>query len=143
MRSSRMIFTGTVIAAAVASGTAMTAANTVPDSVAGFGEGLISGAVVTDISYTALGSDNTQLASIEFTTSTDITSQTVEGKTTMTLKDGAIAGTPPTGGTPVGASPYTCAVGVAYATGSMTVVCATADNPRFDAFTSVGLTVTQ
>lgn len=143
MRSSRLIFTGTVIAAAVATGTAMTAANTVPNSVAGYGEGMVSGAVVTDISYTALGTDNTQLASVEFTTSTDITSQTGEGKTTMTLKYGASAGSPPAGGTPLRATPYVCVVGDAYAAGSMTVVCDTADNPRFDAFTSVGLTVIQ
>jgi hypothetical protein len=138
-----MIFAGTAVAAAVASGTAMTAANVVPNSVAGFGEGMVSGATVTDIGYTALVTDNTKLASITFTTSTDITSQTDEGKTTLTLKSGASAGTPPTGGTPLRATPYVCAVGAPYAAGSMTVVCNTADNPRFDAFTSVGLTVSQ
>jgi hypothetical protein len=138
-----MIFAGTAIAAAVASGTAMTAANVVPPSVAGYGEGMVSGATATDISYTALVSDNTKLASVEFTLSTDITSQTNEGKATLTLKAGATAGTPPTGGTPLRATPYGCVVGTPYAAGSMTVVCATADNPRFDAFTSVGLTVIQ
>jgi hypothetical protein len=143
MRSSRMIFTGTVMAAAVASGTAMTAGNTVPGSVAGYGEGMVSGAIVTNINYTALTADNTKLASVTFTTSTDITAQTGAGKTTMTLKSGATAGSPPAGGTPLRATPYVCGVGIAWTGTSMTVVCDTGDNPRFDAFTSVGLTVSQ
>jgi hypothetical protein len=143
MRSSRMIVAGTVVAAAVASGTAMTAANVVPDSVAGYGEGMVTGVEVTDISYTPLAADNTQLASVEFTVDKDVTSAVAENKVTMTLKSGATldADGKPTGGTPVGLSPYNCVVGTPWGGSSMTVVCATSDNPEFDDFTSVGLTV--
>jgi hypothetical protein len=141
MRSSRLIISGTVIAAAVASGTAMTAANVVPSSVAGYGEGMVSGATATNIAYTPLVTDNTKLASVEFTLSTNVTGKT----STMTLKSGASAGPPVVEGTPTRATPYSCVAGQAWdaVTERMSVFCATGDNPRFDAFSSVGLTVVQ
>ena len=143
MRSSRMIFAGTVIAAAVASGTAMTNANVVPNSVAGYGEGYVSGAKATAISYNADTVDSTVLASVDFTITEDITNQVQGGKVTMMLKTGADPNNGLSGGTRVG-GPYVCAVHVAHDTTNMIVRCSTtSDQPRFDDFTSVGLTVIQ
>jgi len=130
MRTSRVVFAGIAVAAAAVAGTsAFTASNTVPDSVAGYGEGTISGATVTDIQYTPLSSDNTYLASVVFTTTDDVTNET----STMTLKSGT---------TPVGSSPYSCTYS-AYSSGSMTITCLTPDNPAFADFDTVGLTVVQ
>lgn len=129
MRSSRVMFTGIAVAAAAVAGTsAFTASNTVPNSVAGYGQGTISGATVTDIQYTPLSSDNTYLASVVFTTTTDVTNET----STMTLKSGSAT---------VGASPYSCTYS-SYST-TMTITCLTPDNPAFTSFNTVGLTVVQ
>ena len=130
MRTSRVVFAGIAVAAAAVAGTsAFTASNTVPDSVAGYGEGTISGATVTDIQYTPKSSDNTYLAQVVFTTTDDVTNET----STMTLKQGS---------TTVGTSPYSCTYS-AYSAGSMTITCLTADNPAFADFDTVGLTVVQ
>jgi hypothetical protein len=138
-----MIFAGTVIAAAVASGTAMTAANTVPDSIAGYGEGMVSGVNVDNIKYTAVLEDSNLLASVEFVLTDDITLHTEADKVTMTLKSGAAdVDGEPTGGSQIHA-PYACEVGDAWNGSVMSVECAAIDTPRFDSFTSVGLTVMQ
>lgn len=130
MRTSRVVFTGIAVAAAAVAGTsAFTASNTVPNSVAGYGQGTISGATVTNIQYTPLSTDNTYLASVVFTTSTNVTTET----STMTLKLGS---------TPLSGSPYSCTYS-AYSAGSMTITCLTANNPAFTAFDTVGLTVVQ
>lgn len=130
MRTSRVVFTGIAVAAAAAAGTsAFTASNTVPNSVAGYGQGTISGATVTNIQYTPLSTDNTYLASVVFTTSTNVTTET----STMTLKLGA---------TPLSGSPYSCTYS-AYSAGTMTITCLTPNNPAFTAFDTVGLTVVQ
>jgi hypothetical protein len=129
VRNSRVLFAGIVVAATAVTGSAYTAANTVPNSVAGYGEGTVSGATVTDIDYTASGTDNTDLASVVFHSSTDVTGRTA----TMTLKSGT---------TPVGTSPYSCTLGT-YTAGTMTITCATADTPAFTSFNTVGLTVVQ
>ena len=129
MRKSHLALAGLGLTAAAATGSAFTAANVVPASVAGYGEGSVSGATVTDIDYTPSATDNTDLASVVFHSSTDVTGRTA----TMTLKSGA---------TPVGTSPYSCTLG-AYAAGTMTITCATADTPAFSSFNTVGLTVVQ
>jgi hypothetical protein len=129
MRRSRVVFAGAAIAVIAITGTAFTAGNDLPDSVAGYGEAQVSGATVNDIAYTPYGSDNTDLGSVVFTSTTDITGQTA----TMTLKQGS---------TPVGTSPYTCLLGAHDGT-SMTVTCATPDHPAFALFNTVGLTVVQ
>ena len=108
-------------------GEAFTSSNTVPDSVAGYGQGTVSGATITNIAYSSLGTDASKLASVVFTSSTDVTGRTA----TMTLRLGnAVVG-----------SPYSCALG-SYST-TMTITCATADNPDYTAFDTTGLTVVQ
>jgi hypothetical protein len=101
--------------------------NAVPDSVAGYGQGEVTGATVTDIDYTPYASDNTDLGAVVFNSSTDVTGKTA----TLTLKSDAttVLGT------------YTCSLG-AYAAGTMDITCdTTSDHPDFDAFSYVGLTV--
>jgi hypothetical protein len=110
-----------------ASGSAFTASNTLPaGGVSGYGESLATGATITTISDTLLSSDNSKLASVVFTSTTDLTGKTVS----MTLKNGT---------TPVG-SPYTCTF-TAFTTGSTTITCATAGNPLLSTYDTTGLTV--
>jgi hypothetical protein len=126
MRRSHLVLTAVGVAAAAATGSAFTAANTVPASVAGYGQGQVTGATISDVDYVADGSDNTNLASVVFNSSTDVTGKTA----TLTLKSDAT--------TVVGT--YACSLG-AYAAGTMDITCATGDTPAFDSFTYVGLTV--
>jgi hypothetical protein len=128
MRRSHLVLTAVGIAAAAVTGSAFTAANTVPNTVAGYGEGQVTGATVTDIDYTPYASDNTDLGTVVFQSSTNVTGKTA----TLTLKMGT---------TPVGSSPYSCTLG-AYAAGTMDITCDTsADHPDFDSFDHVGLTI--
>ncbi len=84
-----------------------------------------AGATITTVTDTLVTTDHSKLASVDFTSSTDVTGKTVS----MTLKSGA---------TVVG-SPYSCTLG-AFAT-TMTITCATGDNPLLNAFDTTGLTV--
>jgi hypothetical protein len=100
MRKSTKI---TLVAAAIAVGfiaigstSASTASNTVPNTVAGFGEGTVTGAVVTAIHYVPNSLDPSKLDTVTFDSSTDIDGTTV----TMVLKDAAL--------TPIAGGPYTC-----------------------------------
>ncbi|GAC1441286.1 MAG: hypothetical protein NVSMB55_08610 [Mycobacteriales bacterium] len=126
---------GAVLLAGLAvSGTgAFTASNTFSNTtnVAGYGSSTATGATVTNVSYTTLSTDATKLASVVFTTTTNITNMTAK----MTLMNGTAV---------LGASPYACTLGTWNAvTTSMTVTCATGDNPAVANLTSTGLTVTQ
>jgi hypothetical protein len=121
-------FLGAVAAAGIiAAGTsAFTASNTLPaGGVSGYGQSVATGATITTIAKTLLSTDNSKLASVTFTSSTDVTGKAAS----MTLKNGS---------TVVG-SPYTCTLG-AWTT-TMTITCATADNPLLSAFDTTGLTV--
>ena len=127
MRKSHLALAGLGLTAAAVTGSAFTAANVVPASVAGYGQGSVTGATVTDIDYTPYASDNTDLGAVVFNSSTDVTGKTA----TLTLKSDATTVL----------STYTCALG-AYAAGTMDITCdTTSDHPDFDAFTYVGLTV--
>ena len=128
MRTSVKIISALSVAGlAVAAGSAFTASNTLPaGGVSGYGQSVATGATITAVTDTLVSTDNSKLASVAFTSSTDVTGKTVS----MTLKSGTTA---------VG-SPYTCTLG-AYATGSMTITCLTADNPLLSAFDTTGLTV--
>jgi hypothetical protein len=128
MRTSTKLITAVSIAGVAAiSGSAFTASNTLPaGSISGYGEVVSTGATITAVTDTLLASDASKLASVAFDSSSDVTGKTVK----MTLKNGA---------TVVG-SPYSCTLG-AYSAGSMTITCATADNPLMDAFDTTGLTV--
>ena len=127
MRNTKKILGAVAVAGLVAAGaSAFTASNTLPvGSVSGYGQTVSTGATITTVTDTLVTTDHSKLASVAFTSSTDVTGKTVS----MTLKSGA---------TVVG-SPYSCTLG-AFAT-TMTITCATADNPLLNAFDTTGLTV--
>ena len=130
MRRSTLALTAVGISAAAVAGSAFTASNTVPDSVAGYGEGSITGITVNTVQYAPLATDGTLLDHVTFTAASAISNAKVA---TMTLKLGA---------TVVG-TPYSCVIGDGNPlNSSASIVCATADNPAFEAFDTVGLTVT-
>jgi hypothetical protein len=130
MRTSRVLLAGIAVAGAAVTTSAFTASNTVPASVAGFGEGAVTGATVTDIHYVQNTADGTILDAVEFTSTTNLTGRTV----TMTLKDG---------GSVVG-TPYSCAVKTAWDATDIVMTCDTTGSTRnFEDFDSVGLTVVQ
>jgi hypothetical protein len=138
MRKSRLLLAGVAVAAAAAATSAFTASNTVPPSVAGFGQAEVSGATVTNIHYVVNADDGTILDAVEFTTTDDITNNT----STMTLKTGSTAGV---GGTVVG-DPYPCVVkaGAGWDGTSLVLTCDTTGTTRnFEDFDAVGLTVIQ
>jgi hypothetical protein len=112
---------------ALGSTSASTASNTVPNTVAGFGEGTVTGATVTAIHYVSHAADPSKLDSVVFDSSTDITGTTV----TMTLKDGSLA---------IMGSPYSCSY-TAFAAGSTTITCLTADLPLIGTLGATDLTV--
>jgi len=136
MRISRVAFAGVAVAAAAAAaGTAFTASNTVPDSVAGYGQGEITGVTVTDIHYVPVAADPTHLDQVVFTSTTQITA--AHPTVTMTLKSSSTA---------VVGTPYTCSVGAwdsAAATPSQPITCVATDEPEFTGFNYVGLSVSQ
>ena len=130
MRKSRLLLAGVAVAAAGVATSAFTAANTVPASVAGYGQGTVTGAVVTDIHYVTNAADGTVVDSVEFTSTTDLTGKDV----TLTLKT--------TGGTVVVGTPYTCAVKTAWDATIIVMECdTTATTRNFADFDSVGITV--
>jgi len=142
MRKSRVLLAGVAVAAAAVTTSAFTAGNDVPDSVAGFGQGSVTGADIQTIHYVANGDDGAVLDAVEFTSLTDITGAT----STMTLKT--------TGGTVVVGDVYTlCTVTTpwdALATPpTLVLTCDTsaANNGavvrKFEDFDAVGLTVLQ
>jgi hypothetical protein len=134
MRTSRVVFAGIAVAAAAATTSAFTASNTVPNSVAGYGSATVTGATMTDIKYTANTADPTTLASVKFTTSTDLS--TGHWHADMVLKK--------SDGTQLGSADYICSVDQGtWANGSMTITCDTADYPSIKSLATVGLTVTQ
>jgi hypothetical protein len=145
MRKSRVLLAGVAVAAAAAGTTAFTAANTVPPSVAGYGQNTVSGATVTGIHYVPNATDASLLDAVEFTTSTNVTAAPTK---TLVLRSGVNADG--TGGVDLG-DPYTCTVKTAWVgdggdpeVGSMVLTCdTTSDNPAFTAFNGLGLTVMQ
>jgi hypothetical protein len=112
---------------AVAGGSAFTASNTVPNTVAGYGESTVSGATVTSIHYNTNPADTDKIDSVTFVSSTDLTNTNVS----MSLKGaGGLLGT----------SPYSCTY-TAFAAGASTITCLTADEPSLTALTATDLTV--
>ena len=135
MRKSRVLLAGVAVAAAAAATSAFTASNTstvaASDLKAGYGEVVVSGVTVTNVTYNPLASDASKLDSVVFTTSDDVSTQ----HGALTLKK---SGTTPA--TVIGSYPG-CLMGT-YAAGSMTITCSATDNPAIDSFDTVGLTVT-
>jgi len=130
MRKSRLLLAGVAVAAAGVATSAFTAANTVPASVAGYGQATVTGATVTDIHYVTDPGDGTVVDSVEFTSTTNLTGKDV----TLTMKT--------TGGTAVVGQPYTCAVKTAWDLTIIVMECdTTATTRNFADFDSVGITV--
>jgi len=136
MRKSRVLLAGVAVAAAAAATSAFTAGNTLPaDTIVGYGQLHVTGAHITNVHYVANATDATNIDAVEFTSSDDITGQTV----TMTLKN-TVAGVE----TPTANSPYACTTKTPYGSGSMVLTCATtAHTLTFADFDLVGLTVSQ
>jgi hypothetical protein len=135
MRKSRVLLAGVAVAAAAATTSAFTAANdftAVTPLVAGYGQVAVTGATVTNVSYTLVSGDKSKLDGVIFTTSTDVTDVTLAK--TMTLKNGT---------TVLGTYPCTPSVYTAGSPGSMTLTCDATDDPLLSAFSAVGLTVSQ
>ena len=122
-----------LVAGLIASGAgAFTASNTMSQTsnIAGFGTSTATGATVTDIAYTTDATDATKLASVIFTSSTNLAAGV--GKTaSLVLQEGATSTT------------YACTIGVWNAvTSTNTITCATtSDDPNVADVTSTGLTV--
>jgi hypothetical protein len=139
MRLSRVLLAGGAVAVVAVTTSAFTASNTVPDSVAGYGQGLVTGAEVQTIHYVRNAGNGTILDAVEFTLETEVTTAT----STMTLKTGVQPDG--TGGSVVG-TPYSCAVkpGFEWDGDSLVLICDTTGTVRnFEDFNSVGLTVVQ
>ena len=140
MRKSRVLLAGVAVAAAAAATSAFTASNTVPDSVAGFGTGDVTGATVTNVHYTQNASDPAAVDAIIFTTNTQ--GLAAPAVATMNLTNGGLA---------VGVT-YACAFGAysdadadALTPDVMDITCdTTVGGARlFSQFDSVGLSVIQ
>ena len=128
MRMSRVLLAGVAVAGAAVTTSAFTASNTVPASVAGFGEAAVTGATVTDIHYVADTADGTIVDAIEFTSTTNLTGKT----STLTLKDGGV----------VVGTPYACTIKTAWDSTDIEMTCDTSGSTRnFEDFDSVGITV--
>jgi hypothetical protein len=131
MRKSRVLLAGVAVAAAAAATSAFTAGNdfsAVDPIVAGYGEVAVSGATVTDVTYTLLSSDNSKLDEVVFTTTTDVTAPALTA--TLVVKEGATV-----------VSTSTCVKG-GYTT-EMTLTCDATGDPLVSSFDAIGLTVSQ
>ena len=127
MRKTHLALAGLGLTAAAVTGSAFTAANVVPTSVAGYGQGSVTGATVTDIDYTPYASDHTDLGSVTFNSSTNVQNKAAS----LTLKQGTTV-----------IATFSCDTTAAYAAGTMDIVCdASSTHPDFDSFNFVGLTV--
>ena len=128
MRRTHVVLTGIAVAGAAVTGSAFTAANVVPNSVAGYGQGSVTGATISDVDYTPYASDNTDLGSVTFNSDTNVNGKTA----TLTLKNGtSVVGT------------FSCDTTTSVYSGvTMDIVCNTAaTHPAFASFNFVGLTV--
>ena len=113
---------------AMGAGSAFTASNTVLNSVAGFGEGTVTGAVVTAVHYTQDSADPSELDTVSFDSSTDLTGTTVY----LTLKDTTLA---------IMGSRYACTY-TAFAASATTITCdVTSDHPLIAGLGATDLTV--
>jgi hypothetical protein len=75
-KTKKIVLAVAVIAAVAAGGVAFTAANTVADSVAGYGTSTVSGATATDVNHT-LAADGKTITSTVVTFDADQTGNTV------------------------------------------------------------------
>jgi hypothetical protein len=131
MRKSRVLLAGVAVAAAGVATSAFTASNNfsaVNPLVAGYGQVAVTGATVTNVSYTLLSSDKSKLDEVVFTTTTDVSNAALTA--TLTIKNGTSV-----------VATSTCVKG-AYGT-DMTLTCDATGDPLVSAFDAIGLTVSQ
>ena len=132
MRRSSAILTAVAVAGLVAAnGSTLTAGNTLPQGqVAGYGESVATGAVVTVISQALRPDDSSRLDSVTFLSTTDVRGQVAS----MMLK-----------GADSSFGPYPCEFGpyTSYDRPyeAMAITCATPDGPPLGDFTRTGLSV--
>ena len=126
MQKKLVVAGAALVAVALGSGGAFTASNTMPaGGVQGYGQVLSTGATITAMTTNTLAGDASKVASVEFTTTTDVTGKAVD----LTLKNGT---------TTVGSS-YGCTVSGTQS--PWTITCDTTDNPLLDSYDTTGLTV--
>ena len=132
MRRSLLLLAAAGISVATVTGSAFSAENTIDDTVSGYGESAITGAVVTEIDLVPLAADSTYLDQVLFTTTTQLDTTPSTGHTAvLTLKDG---------GSPMAGTPLDCSIG-AWSGSAHVITCNTADTTPFNLIDSVGLTV--
>jgi hypothetical protein len=128
MRLLHVVLAGGAVAGLVAAGSAFTASNTIPPSVAGYGHATISGATVSKVLYNPDSTDKTLVDNVVFTSDTNIVGRTA----TMTLT---------TTGGGAGTKQYACVIGATYTT-TVDVTCSVAaDKPAYAVLSDVGLAV--
>jgi hypothetical protein len=128
-KTKKIVLAVAVIAAVAAGGVAFTAANTVPDSVAGYGSANVSGTTASAIHHT-LTTNGQEIVSTSMTLSGDQTANTVKagfdstGADNVTCVPGAwVGGTP--GDPTTGTTDEVCTYPVGPAAGFVTTVSAT------------------
>jgi hypothetical protein len=134
MRRHRLAGFALLAGLVLAGGGAFTASNTFTNGsdIAGYGTNTVTGAEVSLISYNHVLTNASELASVVFTLTTNITGDTAA----MQLLNSS--------GGLVGDSPYSCSLGTwSVVTLTIVVTCDTNDNPQISAFDSVGLAVHQ
>ena len=126
MQKKLIVAGGALAGLALVSGGAFTASNTMPaGDVQGYGQVVSTGATVTSMTTNTVSGDASKVASVVFSTTTDVTGKTVK----LTLKNGT---------TTVGSS-YACTTsGTA---SPWTITCNTTDNPLLSSYDTSGLTV--
>jgi hypothetical protein len=84
-KTKKIVLAVAVIGAIAAGGAAFTAANTVPPTIAGYDNQVVSGATASDVHY-ELSGDGTTVSNVVITFSTDITGKHVQ----IGFNDGAL-----------------------------------------------------
>jgi hypothetical protein len=84
-KTKKIVLAVAVIGAIAAGGVAFTAANTVPATVAGYDNQVVSGATASDVHYD-LSADGTTIDNVEVTFSSDVTNKHVQ----IGFNDGAL-----------------------------------------------------
>ena len=133
MRRSYLVLAAAGVSAAAVTGSALTAENTLADTISGYGESAITGATVTEINYVPLATDSSFLDEVVFTTTTQLDLTPTTGNTaTLTLKDSLNA--------PIAGTPVTCSI-AAWTGTTHTITCDNPDSITFASVSAAGLTV--
>jgi hypothetical protein len=110
-----------------AGGSAFTASNSIPASVAGYGDAVVTGVDAATIVTTPWSEDNSKVSEIKFT-STDVRTTLTSNTASLTLKL-------------VDAVVDTSTCQITGATTAWVITCATTTHPGFEEFDTIGLTI--